>query len=71
MLQAHNKPNMGLDVCDKPETWFAWVQSVFGHHPSFLRKRWIRAKGRQGNKEAGSTFVLHANKNYVHIISTQ
>jgi hypothetical protein len=40
MLQAHNKGNIGLDVCDKPETWFTWVQSVFGHHhPSFLRKR--------------------------------
>jgi hypothetical protein len=30
-----------------------------------------QAKGSQGNKEAGSTFVVHANNNYVYIISTQ
>jgi hypothetical protein len=36
-----------------------------------IEKNMDQAKGRQGNKEAGSTFVLHANNNYVHIISTQ
>jgi hypothetical protein len=51
MLQAHNKPNIGLDVCDKPETWFIWVQSVFGHHPSFLRKWWIRPRADRETKK--------------------
>jgi hypothetical protein len=53
MLQAQYKPNIALDVCDKPETWFTWVQSVFGHHPSLLRKRWIRPRAvRETKKQA-------------------
>jgi hypothetical protein len=42
-----------------------WASSIF------IEKNMDQAKGRQGNKEAGSTFVLHANNNYVNIISTQ
>jgi hypothetical protein len=43
-----------------------WVSSSI-----FFEKKMDQAKGRQVNKEASSTFVLHANNNYVHIISTQ
>ncbi len=42
-----------------------WASSIF------IEKKMDQAKGRQGNKETGSTFVLHANNNCVHIISTQ
>jgi hypothetical protein len=45
---------------------------VFGHASSIVFEKMMdQAKGRQGNKEAGSTFVPHANNNYGHIISTQ
>jgi hypothetical protein len=44
---------------------------VWASSSIFFEKKMNQAKGRQGNKEAGSTFVLHANNNYGHIICTQ
>jgi len=46
---------------NKLKMWITWVQSAFGYHPSFLRKRVGWAKGRQRQKKekrAGGTKVL-------------
>jgi len=44
---VHYKLKMNLTSMQS----LTWVQSVFGHHPWFLRKKWVKPRANKGEKK--------------------